>query len=69
MQQGTFSLDVRLASVLGRIRHLSSSFSTLRFYHVLRDNNSEVDRYASMATRKKEGTLIINNEVTIEPIP
>jgi hypothetical protein len=55
--------------VLGRIRHLNSSFSNLRFYHVLRDNNSEVDRYASLATRKNEGTLVINNVVTNEPIP
>jgi ribonuclease HI len=69
IQQGTFSSDARLASVLGRIRHLNSSFSTMRFYHVLRDNNYEADMYASLDTRKKEGTLIINNEVTNEPIP
>jgi hypothetical protein len=69
MQQGALLLDVGLASVLERIIHLISSFSTLRFYHVLRDNNPEVDMYVSVATRKNEGILIINNEVIIEPVP
>jgi ribonuclease HI len=46
MQQGTNSFEARLSVVLDRTRHLSSSFSYLRFYHILRDNNSEADRYA-----------------------
>jgi hypothetical protein len=50
--------------VIGRIIHLNSSFSTLRFDHVLRYSNFEEDRYASLDTRQNEGTLIIKNEVT-----
>jgi hypothetical protein len=58
MIKGTNPLDVRL-------RHLSSSFPHLNFYHVLRSNNIEAEPLVSLATSQKIGTLVLNKEVAL----
>jgi hypothetical protein len=50
MTKGANSFDVRLTSMISWIRHLSSSFSHLSFYHVLRRNNIEGDQLESLTT-------------------
>jgi hypothetical protein len=58
---GSTPFDVRLASMISWIRQVHFSFSKLSFFHVLRENNKEVDRYGNLATLKNEGTLALNN--------
>jgi len=58
MIKGTNPLDVRL-------RHISSSFPHLNYYHVLRSNYIEADRLVSLATSHKIRTLVLNKEVAL----
>jgi hypothetical protein len=53
------------------IRTLSEAgaFQTLQCFHVLRNNNIEVDSFANLATRDSLGTLRIDGRVVQHFIP
>jgi ribonuclease HI len=59
MDLGTNPLDFRLASVFVRMNPIPS----VKFSHVLWENNYLVDQYANKETLEKEGIIVINDNV------
>ena len=61
--------DLRLTRILMRIRKISSSFQSLSFSHVLRNNNKEADEEANRAALLPKGMLILDEKEEWAPIP
>jgi len=52
-----------------RIKKLASSFQKLSFFHVLRNNNKEVDAEANRVSLLPAGTLLWDAKENWDPIP
>eukprot|EP00253_Pinus_taeda_P006085 PITA_06085 len=61
--------DLRLARLISRIRNVRKLFQNLKYFHVLRDNNKEVDLEANKAALLSVGAMIRDGDETWDPIP
>lgn len=56
-------VDYLLASVITWARQEEKKIPSIKFYLVLRENNSLVDGFANQATSLKIGDIVINSKV------
>jgi ribonuclease HI len=69
MVLNTTPVDTLLTSVTEWTKQASKSFSSVHFYHVLRENNILADSFANQATSIKVGDIVINGKIYTQPIP
>lgn len=68
MVSKTNLVDIWLARTISRIKGMIKSLK-LEFFHVLRNNNKEVDVEANKAAQLDAGTFLRDSEVSWDPIP
>lgn len=61
--------DLRLATLISRIRSLAKLFQNLKHFHVLRDNNKEADLEANKDALLSAGVMIRDGNEIWDPIP
>ena len=61
--------DLWLTRLMTRIKKLASSFQKLSFFHVLRNNNKEVDAEANRVALLLAVTLLWDEKENWDPIP
>ena len=61
--------NMALRHLIHKIVAQTSSFKKIDFYHVLRENNSNVDHEANKGTSLCHGELILNNQGSFCPPP
>lgn len=69
MVLNTAPIDNILASVIAWAKQEAGKFNNIKYYHVLPENNHQVDGLANIATSRKVGVLNINGIVNNQPIP
>lgn len=65
----TLPSSFRLCQVLRRISLLTPSFSSIKFFHVLRKNNEQADNAANEAIPLGKGVLKVNDVHSLFSIP
>ena len=61
--------DIRFARLIKRITAISKTLQKVTFFHVLRNNNKEVDLEANKAALLPAGSLLNNGHEEWAPIP
>ena len=69
MVVNSFPSDLRLSRLLSRIRFLTNTIQNLKFLHVKRENNKEVDAEANKVVLLPPGALLRDGDEGWDPIP
>ena len=67
--ENTSPKDIRLLRLMMRIKQITNSFHKVSFFHVMRNNNKDVDMEANRAARLPAGTLVWNEKESWDLIP
>ena len=69
MTENSILNQMHLKHLIQKIKLLSLSFLKIKFYHVLRKNNKEVDQAANLGSSLSLGELKINGTISLSVQP